>query len=60
MRILANVVFCGDQLPDGFALLRFQLIMDKARFEMTELKVTKDDLLEDYKNEKKRMRVRMS
>jgi len=49
MDVLAKSIY-------GFALLRFQLIMDKVRFEMTELKVTKEDLLEDYKKEKQRMR----
>ncbi|EKX32023.1 hypothetical protein GUITHDRAFT_148916 [Guillardia theta CCMP2712] len=40
----------------GFALLRFQLLMDKASLEMSELKVTKSDLMEDFNAEKKKMR----
>ncbi|EKX32022.1 hypothetical protein GUITHDRAFT_148915 [Guillardia theta CCMP2712] len=40
----------------GFALLRFQLLMDKANLELSELKVTKSDLMEDFNAEKKKMR----
>ena len=42
---------------DGFALLRFQLLMDKANLELSELKVTKSDLMEEFNAEKKKMRV---
>jgi len=40
----------------GFALLKFQLLIDKSQVEFTELKVTKAELLEEYMEEKKKVR----
>jgi len=40
----------------GFALLKFQLLIDKSQVHFTELKVTKAELMEEQMEEKKKMR----
>jgi len=40
----------------GFALLKFQLLIDKSQIEFGELKVTKAELMEEYMEEKKKVR----
>lgn len=40
----------------GFALLKFQLLIDKSQVEFSELKVTKAELMEEYMEEKKKVR----
>merc|ERR1711939_698788 len=40
----------------GFALLKFQLLVDKNQVHFTELKVTKAELVEEYMEQKKRIR----
>lgn len=40
----------------GFALLRFQLLVDKTQVHFTELKVTKAELIEEFAEAKKKLR----
>jgi len=63
-KMISNIVnHCCTVMMDvlaksmyGFALLRFQLLIDKSQVEFTQLKVTKAELQEELMEEKKKIR----
>jgi len=61
--ITATIHHCSHVVMDvlaksmyGFALLKFQLLVDKNQVRFSELKVTKAELVDDYTEQKKKIR----